>query len=109
MSAGESIPGIPSIPFAAGDGLAAGMGMVIFGSGEGFGLGEAIGICMPGMFICVCGEGEGKGDGDGDGDAFGIFMPGMVRPFSSPFDIVKAKSTLSSARHTLPRIILQSC
>jgi hypothetical protein len=89
MSAGESIPDMPSIPFAPGDGLAAGMGMFIF-----CGVGEAEGVSMPGIFIC----------GDGDGDVFGIFMTGMVRSLSCPADIAKTKSTLSSARDTLTRI-----
>src|SRR5712691_9730767 len=70
---GELIPGMPSMPFippiAPGDGLAAGMGIFIFCSGEACGFGEADGICMPGMFICVC--------GDAEGDACGIRIPGM--------------------------------
>ena len=45
-----SIPGMPSI--APGAGL-------------------AVGICIPGMFICVCGE------ADGEGDVCGICIPGM--------------------------------
>src|SRR5713101_8136899 len=67
------IPGMPSMPFipliAPGDGLAAGIGMFIFCSGEACGFGEAAGICMPGMFICVC--------GDAEGDACGICIPGI--------------------------------
>ena len=66
---GEAIPGIPSMPFAPGEGLAAGMGMFIFCSGEAWVFGEAAGICMPGIFICVCGDAEGEADG--------ICMPGI--------------------------------
>jgi hypothetical protein len=69
----EPIPDVPSMPFispiAPGEGLAVGIGMFIFCSGEASGFGEAVGICMPGMFICVC--------GDGEGEACGIGMPGI--------------------------------
>src|SRR5436190_9374080 len=34
------------------------------------GLGDGMGICIPGMFICPCGE------GDGFGEAAGILIPG---------------------------------
>src|SRR6266705_4153051 len=85
----EPMPGIPSMPFIPpiwpGEGLAAGIGMFIFCSGE------AAGICMPGMFIWVCGDAEGEVDGicicmpgmficvcgDAEGEADGICIPGM--------------------------------
>src|SRR5882672_5333443 len=67
------IPGMPSMPFippfSPGEGLAIGIGMFIFSPGEACGFGEVVGICMPGMFICVC--------GDAEGDACGICIPGM--------------------------------
>src|SRR5712692_6974972 len=79
----EAIPGMPSMPFippiAPGDGLAPGIGMLIFCSGEPCGFGEADGICMPGIFICICGGEEG-GVADCFGDdkgLAGIFIPGM--------------------------------
>ena len=69
----EFIPGIFSMPFipliSPGEGVVVGMGMFIFCSGGPCGFGEAVGICMPGMFIWVCGEAEG--------DAVGICMPGI--------------------------------
>jgi len=89
-------------PIAAGEGLAAGIGMFIFGSGEACGFGEAAGICMPGMFTCACGDGDG--DAVGDGAAGGIFMSRMVRSLSCPADNVKTTNTLSDATHTLARI-----
>ena len=52
-----------------GEGLAIGIGVFIFCSGEACGFGEAVGICMPGIFVCICGEGEG--------DAGGTCIPGM--------------------------------
>src|SRR5258708_35467576 len=67
------IPGMFSIPFsppfAPGEGLAPSIGILIFCWVEDCGFGEAEGICMPGIFICVC--------GDDEGDACGICMPGM--------------------------------
>jgi len=98
----EPIPGIPSVPFIPpiwpGEGLAIGIGIFIFCSGEPCGLGEefgimagifiwvwgdaegdACGICMPGMFICICrGEGCGAADCFGDEGCIGIFIPGML-------------------------------
>ena len=66
------IPGIPSMPFispvAPGEGLAVGIGIFIFCSGEACGFGEVVGICMPGMFIC----------GDAEGEAVGICIPGII-------------------------------
>ncbi len=70
------------------DGLAVGIGMFIsiFWSGVAFGFGEAVGICMPGIFICVCGDAAGgicipgiflSICGDAEGDACGICIPGM--------------------------------
>jgi hypothetical protein len=81
------IPFIPSVGPVAG--LAPGIGMFIFCSGDACGLGEADGICMAGMFICVCGDVEGDACGicmagmficvcgDVEGVACGICMPGM--------------------------------
>jgi len=78
---------MPFSPVAPGDEL--GIGIFIFCSEEPWGLGEADGICMPGIFICVCGDVDGEGFGicmpgificvcgDGDGEAFGICIPGM--------------------------------
>jgi len=44
----------------------------IFCGGEACGFGEAVGICVPGIFISIfC------GDEDGEGLAPGIFIPGM--------------------------------
>src|SRR5205814_7830694 len=69
----EPMPGMPSMPFippiAPGEGLAMGIGIFIFCSGEACGFGEATGICMPGIFICVC--------GDAEGEAAGICIPGI--------------------------------
>jgi hypothetical protein len=105
----DPIPDVPSMPFispiAPGEGLAIGIGMFIFSSGDACGFGEAVGIGIPGIFVCVCGDGEGEpcgcigtficiccGDGFvvgvavcfGDGAAWvffipGIFIPGMLR------------------------------
>src|SRR6266852_2894354 len=78
----EPIPGMPSMPFipliAPGEGLAPGIGMLIFCSGEPCGFGEADGICMPGIFICIC--------GDAEGEAAGICIPGML-PMSCFFAV----------------------
>src|SRR2546430_13466943 len=88
----ELIPGVLSMPFippiSPGEGLAIGIGMFIWCSGaacgfgeaagifiprvilcDGPGEGDAVGICMRGIFICVC--------GDAEGDACGFCMPGM--------------------------------
>src|ERR1700675_3191139 len=69
----EPIPGMFSMPFipplSPGEGLAVGIGIFIFCSGEACGLGEADGICMPGIFICVW--------GDAEGEACGICIPDM--------------------------------
>ncbi len=52
---------MPFIPLISpGEGLAIGIGMFIFCSGEACGFGEADGICMPGIFIWVCGEADGE-------------------------------------------------
>jgi hypothetical protein len=78
-------------PIAPGEGLAAGIGMFIFCSGEACGFGEAGGICMPGIFICIfpgdavgdaAGIGMfisifGRGEASGFGEAAGICIPGM--------------------------------
>jgi len=42
--------------------------------------GDAVGICIPGMFIGICpGEGWGAGDCAGDDDGLaGIFIPGLL-------------------------------
>ena len=42
---------------APGDGLGIGMFISILSCGDACGFGEAVGICMPGMFIGICGEG----------------------------------------------------
>jgi hypothetical protein len=91
-----SIPGMPSLPFVpapAPEGLAPGIGIFIFCSPADCELGEAEGICMPGVFICVCGDDEGEGCGicmpgvftcvcgDDEGVACGICMPGMFIGF----------------------------
>jgi hypothetical protein len=89
----EPIPDMLSMcfipPISTGEGLAMGIGMFIFCSGEACGFGEAVGICIPGIFICVCGDAEGDACGicipgilicvcgDGEGDACGICIPGM--------------------------------
>ena len=68
----SSLGVMPVIPLVEpGDGLAAGIGIVvsIFWRGEACGFGEAVGICMPGIFVFICGEGEGN--------ACGICIPGM--------------------------------
>src|SRR6266496_3562273 len=64
-----SMPGI--WPMGLADGLAEGIGMFIsiFCSGEACGFGEAVGICIPGMFICVF--------GDTEGEDCGICIPGI--------------------------------
>jgi len=88
----EFIPGIFSMPFipliSPGEGVAVGMGMFIFCSGGPCGFREAVGMGMPGMFM-VCGEAEGDavgicmpgifiwGCGEAEGDAVGTCMPGM--------------------------------
>ena len=46
-----------------------GLGIFIFCSEEVGWFWEGVGICMPGIFICVC--------GDAEGDACGICMPGI--------------------------------
>jgi hypothetical protein len=43
--------------------------------GDGDGLGEAWGICLPGIFIFISGDGEGDGVGDGEG----ITISGKLR------------------------------
>jgi hypothetical protein len=72
----ERIPGMFSMPFippiSPGEGLAAGIGIFIFCWGETSGLGEAAGICIPGISIFSWGEGLG--------DAAGICMPGIFIP-----------------------------
>jgi len=77
-------------------------GIFICGDAEG----DACGICIPGMFICVCGDGEGDGCGIcipgmfcicsvdacgaadclGDDGCAGIFIPGML-PISFFFPV----------------------
>ena len=62
--------------WAPDEGLADGIGIFICGDGPG--VGDAVGICIPG--ISFMGLGEGEAFGVGDGFAFGgagIFMPGM--------------------------------
>ena len=44
----------------------------IFCCGEACGFGDAIGICIPGIFISIF-----FGDADGEGLVCGIFIPGM--------------------------------
>jgi hypothetical protein len=77
------MPGI-FISIFPGDaaGEAAGIGMFIsnFCGGEACGFGEAVGICMPGIFVFICmGADRGVADclGDDDGCA-GMFIPGML-------------------------------
>src|SRR6266540_2910040 len=55
------------------------MFMSILCCGEACGFGEAVGICIPGMFICIC-CGEGCGDADclGDAGRAGIVILGML-------------------------------
>jgi hypothetical protein len=61
---------MPFIPLISpGEGLAIGIGMFIWCSGEACGFGEVAGIFMPGIISC---------DGPGEGDAVGIFMPGVI-------------------------------
>src|SRR5512138_2779666 len=56
-----SMPGISRIGLA--EGLAEGIGifMSIFGFGEACGFGDGVGICIPGMFICIFGDGSAAG------------------------------------------------
>jgi len=61
-----------------GEGLAPGIGIFISFCGDGAGVTEGAGICIPGMSFM--GLGEGEAFGVGDGVVFcgaGIFMPGM--------------------------------
>ena len=63
---------MPVIPLVEpGDGLAAGIGIFvsIVCWVEACGFGEAVGICMPGIFSCFC--------CDGEGDACRICISGM--------------------------------
>ena len=83
------MPFIP--PVSPGEGLDIGVGMCmcVFCSGDPCGFGEAVGICIPGMFACVCGDAEGEACGicipgmfacvcgDDEGEACGICIPGM--------------------------------
>jgi hypothetical protein len=73
------ISGIWPIELAAG--LADGIGMFICIGGEEAGVGEATGICIPGIFISGVGFGVAidSGVGEGTGEAFGggIFIPGI--------------------------------
>ena len=86
------IPGPLSMPFippvSPGEGLAIGIGIFIWCSGEACGFGEAAGICIPGVISC---EGLAEGDdvgifipgvisceGFGEGDDVGIFIPGVI-------------------------------
>jgi len=66
-----SIPGIGAIGLA--EGLAEGIGMFICVCGEARGVGEADGLCIPGMSIFI----SGVGDAGGVGEAVGICKPGM--------------------------------
>jgi hypothetical protein len=89
---------MPFVP--AGDGLAAGIGIFIFCSGEDCGFGEAEGVCMPGMFICGCGDDEGEGCGvctpgmficgcgDDEGEGCGVCTPGMFICFCGVVDFL---------------------
>ena len=69
----DPIPDVPSMPFispiAPGEGLAVGIGMFIFCSGKACGVGEAIGIGIPGIFVSIF-----AGAVAGDGAAIGIFL-----------------------------------
>ena len=67
---------------ALGDGDGIGMFISIFCCGEDWGFGEAAGICMPGIFICICGDGCANGVVFEEGTVclLGIFNPGMVIP-----------------------------
>src|SRR5881275_2987827 len=77
--------GIPLPIFCPGDGEACGAGVRIPGMlfisifcGEAAGVGEAVGIFMPGMFsIPVC---PADGEGVGVGDLAGIRIPRMSMP-----------------------------
>src|SRR5882724_1848581 len=75
----EFIPGMTFIPLMSpGEGLADGIGMFMSFGGDGAGVTEGAGICLPGMSFM--GLGEGEAFGVGDGFAFcgaGIFMPGI--------------------------------
>jgi hypothetical protein len=65
--------------FAVGEGLAVGIGIFVLCSGEACGFGEAVGICMPGMFVCIGGDGEGDADCVGDDEGLAvIFISGML-------------------------------
>ena len=44
----------------------------IFCCGDARGFGDAVGICIPGLFISIF-----RGDEDGDGLVCGVFIPGM--------------------------------
>jgi hypothetical protein len=66
---GMFIPGI--CPIGLAEGLADGIGMFIFVWGEAAGVGDAEGICMPGIFS-VAGVGEGDDAGVGVDDGIGI-------------------------------------
>ena len=61
------MPFIP--PVSPGEGLAIGIGIFIWCSGEACGFGEAAGICIPGVISC---------DGLAEGDDVGILIPGVI-------------------------------
>ena len=64
---------MPFIPLISpGEGLAVGICMFTFCSGEARGFGEAAGICIPGIFISLF-----SGVGEGEGPAGREFIPGM--------------------------------
>ena len=80
---------MPGMFICTGDGLAMGIGIFIFGSGEACGLGEAIGICIDSGDTFGFGEAAGVGDGEG------IFMPGISCAFPC-VDIARIKSSIGS-------------
>ena len=62
---GANLPDVDFISIfwgdAPGDALGIGMFISILGCGEACGFGDAVGICIPGMFICVGGDDDGEG------------------------------------------------
>jgi hypothetical protein len=75
-------------PVSPGEGLAIGIGIFIWCSGEACGFGEAAGICIPGVISCdglaggddvgICIPGVISCDGLAEGDDVGICIPGVI-------------------------------
>ena len=80
------MPFIPRV--SPGEGLAIGIGIFIWCSGEACGFGEVDGFCIPGVISCFgLAEGDDVGifipgviscDGLAEGDDAGIFIPGVI-------------------------------